>query len=210
MRTGIIIIVMLFFTGLQVFAQDAPADFEWIMIRQANTASLIQQGENNSMISIQEMNGMLGNQILSDQSGSSNIGYIKQVGELHFTRLAQSGSDNEANLWQRGQKVVSEVIQSGQNNTINSYIDNELYFPKIARLEQTGQNNTIELALLGNGSWSNSWPLAALIRQNGNNHSVSAKLESFSSPVVVSQQAGVSGEGMSITISNSAFYFPTK
>lgn len=210
MKTHILTILVVLIYGFQIYAQDAYSDFEWIIIRQANSTSLTQQGDNNHMVSIQEMNGILGNQILTDQSGSSNTGYIKQVGELHFTKLMQNGIGNEANIWQKGQKVAGEISQKGSNNFINSYVDNQLFLPKVTKLEQIGISNSIEIALTGNGCWSNSWPLAALIEQNGNNHSISAKLESFSSPVLINQQSGPTGEGMKINISNSAFYFPMK
>lgn len=216
----IIAILLIAFIANSVISQEIPDDLEqeipeveafileWI--NNSNVSVISQTGETNSIISIQHQNGNLANAILSDQSGISNSGYLNQSGSLNQTFLKQNGNGNEANIWSSGQQIFTGAIQMGSNNKLNSYIENQGVLPKAAVIKQNGSNNTVELALLGNGWMSDSWPKAAAITQNGNNLEFSAKLESFSSPVLINQQSGQTGEGMKINISNSAFYFPMK
>ena len=49
---------------------------------------------------------------------------------------------------------------------------------------------------------------AAFISQQGNNHEVNARFDSFSNPVYIEQRSGFDGAGMQINISTSDFNFP--
>lgn len=174
--------------------------------------SIINQVENgNEMISIQQHEGRIASNILIvDQNGIGNSGYIQQIGAAHLSVLIQNGAGNEANLWSEGAATATIAYQNGDDNFINSYIKNQRVFPKSALLIQEGNNNSIELALIGNGFLNTSWPKAAVVVQQGNDLELSAKLDSYQSPLYISQQSGIYGGGMEINISNSAFNFPMK
>ena len=176
----------------------------------SNLAKINQEGSGNEMITIQQHQGSMTNTIISNQVGNYHVGYIKQIGADHSTKLLQSGEGNEANLWSVGQKSETMVYQNGNSNMINSYIDNQGCIGKGAALIQRGENNNIEIALLGNGFLFNSWPRAAFIEQKGNGLEISAKMESYTFPIYVEQQSGPSGGGMKVDISNSDFSFPMK
>ncbi|WP_320112648.1 hypothetical protein [Draconibacterium orientale] len=169
-----------------------------------------QIGNQNNLVSVQQQEGVFSNVIISKQYNDKNEAYINQVGSGHASVLVQKGNGNEANLWSDGEMTVSKAWQQGDDNTINSFIRNKALIPKVAALIQVGNSNNIELALTGNGFVSEGWPKAALIEQKGNDLEVVAKLDSYSSPLFIRQQSGTSGEGMSINISNSDFYFPMK
>lgn len=174
--------------------------------------SIINQVENgNEMISFQQHEGRIAlNILIADQNGIGNSGYIQQVGAAHLSVLIQNGAGNEANLWSKGDATATIAYQNGDDNFINSYIKNQRVFPKSALLMQEGNNNSIELALIGNGFLNTSWPKAAVVVQQGNDLELSAKLDSYQSPLYITQQSGIYGGGMEINISNSAFNFPMK
>ncbi|MBK3516954.1 hypothetical protein [Carboxylicivirga marina] len=188
------------------------AEIEQVAATQVfNDYTLIEQlGETNHVQIIQQSLEKDLNVILTGQDGANNNGYIHQSGYKHATGLRQDGTNNEANLWSEGQLTLTVVHQEGEGNILNSFIDNQGYLPKAAAIQQKGNGNSIELALIGNGYFNASFPKAAVITQEGDNHELSAKLESFGSPILIEQQAGFGGEGMKVNISNSDFYFPTK
>jgi len=198
----------------QVFMPDMSVEqFDLIDANELlnSSNSIIEQiGNQNTMVVIQQQEGVLSNVIISKQYNAENDAYINQVGSGHASVLVQKGSGNEANLWSDGEMTVSKAWQQGDDNTIYSFIRNEALIPKVAALIQVGNRNNIELALTGNGFVSEGWPKAAFIEQKGNDLEVIAKLDSYDSPVLVRQQSGTSGEGMRVNISNSDFYFPMK
>lgn len=175
----------------------------------ANVAMLNQLGADNNIVAIQQNSGWSLNQILSIQQGYNNIGYIEESGDGHNVLLQQNGLNNEANIWSVGSETSTWAIQQGNGNVINSYIDNEGLLPKAAILQQIGNNNQIDLALLGNGMLWNSWPRAAYVKQTGDDLGVTAIFDSYQYPVYIEQQAGING-GMNINVSTSAFSFPMK
>lgn len=176
---------------------------------ESNQAYINQMGAGNEMITIQQQEGFITNSTLVLQQGDLNSGYIQQIGTAHFSKLIQVGTNNEANFWSVGEKTINAAFQLGDNNKINSYTYNQDFIPKSTVLAQNGNNNTIEVVLLGSGFLWNSWPKLAVIHQKGNDLEISAKLDSYNSPIYIKQQAGSAG-GMKIDISNSDFSFPMK
>ena len=216
-KTTFIIIVFLFFS----FGLLAQEPFDDLSENELNllennelfhrNSSIVQQiGDQNNLVVIQQQAEGLSNVIISKQYNDKNEAYINQVGSGHAAVLVQKGNGNEANLWSDGEMTISKAWQQGDDNTIYSFIKNKALIPKVAALIQVGNSNSIELALTGNGFVSEGWPKAAIIEQKGNDLEVVAKLDSYSSPFLIRQQSGTSGEGMSINISNSDFYFPMK
>ena len=184
--------------------------FDAVELVNSSNSIIDQIGNDNNINVIQQQEGELSNVIISKQYSDKNNAYINQVGSGHASVLVQKGNGNEANLWSDGEMTVSKAWQQGDDNTINSFIRNEALIPKVAALIQVGNSNNIELALTGNGFVSEGWPKAAIIEQKGNDLDVVAKLDSYSSPLLIRQQSGSSGEGMSVNISNSDFFFPMK
>ena len=121
----------------------------------------------------------------------------------------QNGINNEANIWSVGDYTATIAKQTGTGNTINSYISNEGFLPKVALLQQEGNNNVIDFALLGNGCLWDSWPKGAYVKQTGNDLGISAIFDSYQSPVYIEQQSGANG-GMNVNVSTTTFSFPMK
>ena len=174
-----------------------------------NQAYINQAGDGNDITVIQQNTGIISNIVFSEQVSGGNIGYIEQTGDAHLTVLNQSGQENEANIWSEGSLTYTQVEQFGSGNMVNSYIDNDGLLPKAALLQQNGNNNVIDFALLGNGCLWNSWPKGAYIKQTGDNLEVTALFDSYQSPVYIEQQSGAGG-GMKINVSTTAFSFPMK
>ncbi len=216
MRPFTIILICVIFISFQATAQESSRYFfeemnywdetDWI----SGNSMIEQLGNRNDVVVIQQTEGMISNQVNLQQLKDQNVAYVKQVGTANFTYLLQSGIGNEANLWSVGDYTSTSVFQEGNTNIINSYIDNQGMLFKSAVLIQQGNHNNIELALTGNGYLAQGYPKAAYIQQSGNNLEVIAKLDSYESPILIRQQSGMSNKGMSVTISNTDFYFPKK
>jgi minor curlin subunit len=176
----------------------------------ANQAFVQQTGNYNTALSIQQQEGTFSNRNILNQNGAGNNAYMEQIGEGHIARIIQTGDNNEVNSWSVGQFVNVAIEQNGGNNIVNSYIDNKSSMPKEAMLQQYGNNNKIDIALLGDGFSSESLEKTATITQTGNDHVVTAILDTYASPIIIEQKAGPSGEGMKVNISNSSFNFPMK
>jgi minor curlin subunit len=178
---------------------------------QSNNLSHIQQiQDGNYIFTLQEQHGDLINNILVYQDGVKNMGEINQNGTGHSTSLLQNGNNNEANLLSTGQLTSTVVNQNGDWNKVNFSIENKDDFLKAAQVLQTGNNNLVDLKITGSRLFWESDVKDAVVAQTGNNHSFSAVLDSYKSPIVVNQQAGPNGEGMKVDISTSDFYFPNK
>lgn len=175
----------------------------------SNISRVEQIGFENSLYSYQEYTVYVPNFLTSNQNGNFNNAYISQNGINHITWLTQEGNHNEANSWSIGNSTFSFILQKGNYNLINSYISNTTFLPKGASLQQLGDNNRIDFALLGNGFWNEAWPRAAFIKQTGNDLEINAVFDSYQSPLYIEQQSGVNG-GMKIDVSTSTFYFPMK
>jgi len=181
---------------------DNPVISNFLHIRQIDQA--------NTFTAIQNQQGSMQNNILANQNGTGNSGYIEQTGSGSETYLWQYKSSNEANLWSEGDNIKIEVKQDGTSNTINSFVQNYYLESRAALLTQNGNNNRIDLAVFGNEIPSSSDAQTISITQTGNNNGVEAFLENTFSPIQITQTPGVNGEGMQINISNSAFSFPMK
>jgi len=176
----------------------------------SNFALIRQINEANSFYGLQSQEGSLQNNILVNQRGINNSGFINQSGSGLETKLWQYKTSNEANLWSDGKDITMEVKQYGNDNSINSFIENYFLVSRSAYLHQNGNNNRIELALFGNGIPVKVDAQQVQISQTGNDHSIDAVLENTFAPISITQTPGVNGEGMQVNISNSDFYFPTK
>lgn len=181
----------------EVIQVDNPIISNFSLIRQID--------RDNTFTAIQNQQGSLQNNILVNQNGTGNSGYIEQAGSGLETKLWQYKSSNEANLWSEGENVKVEVKQDGNDNSINSFIENYFLVSRSAFLLQQGNNNRIELALFGDGIPSVSDAQQVQISQTGNDHSVDAVLEDSFAPISITQTPGVNGEGMQLNISNSTF-----
>ncbi|WP_346858110.1 hypothetical protein [uncultured Draconibacterium sp.] len=179
-----------------------PIISNFLMIRQIS--------DDNNAVSIQDNPGDMRNNVLINQNGTGNAGFVEQTGSGLETHLWQYNTDNEANLWSEGKDITVEVKQDGNNNSINSFIENYFLVSRSAYLLQNGNNNRIELALFGDGIPSVSDAQQVQISQTGNDHSVDAILENSFAPITITQTPGVNGEGMQVNISNSTFAFPMK
>ena len=216
MRNCFVFIVVCFFLSVQVNAQDV-SGFSPGLLEYWNAAAfesgnsyVNQLGNHNNIVVIQQQTGESVNVVNSYQFDSYNEAYIKQVGSEHVAYLSQKGEGNEVNIWQFGNYSFTTALQEGTANNISSYIDNQDIVIKATYLVQKGNNNSIELSLTGMGYSEPGLAEAANIQQTGNNLQVTANLDSYSSPIIIRQQSGVSGAGMKVNVSNSDFYFPLK
>lgn len=144
------------------------------------------------------------------QNGNRNSGIIEQIGSGLNTYLLQDGSFNESNLWSEGNNIHTQIKQNGDGNIINSYIENDGVDLRSATLLQKGNQNRIDLSLIGNGFDNNPVAQTVIINQFGSQHEVKAFMEPFSAPVEITQYPGIGGEGMKVNISTSTFNFPMK
>ncbi len=172
-----------------------------------NNSSIIGQiGNDNNIVVMQEQDGLLNNTIFSIQFQTENQAGISQQGSGHVTLLMQDGSQNTANTWSVGSNTITEVWQKGDGNIILSYIDNEGILPKSNLLSQIGNNNTLEVALLGNGDkWVEQLPKTVDATQIGDNNNLELILDHSVLPGIKVIQTG----GMSFILRQSDFYFPT-
>ncbi|WP_347840907.1 hypothetical protein [uncultured Draconibacterium sp.] len=170
-----------------------------------NSSMLEQYGNLNTIEVNQEQNGLLNNSIYSIQLQTENQAGIYQQGSGHVTVLVQNGNQNTANSWSVGGKTLTEIYQQGNGNTVNSYINNEGILPKANVLKQLGDDNTMEIALLGNGSlWFQSLPKVVDATQIGANNNLELILDHALIPGIKVTQNG----GMSLVLKQSDFYFP--
>lgn len=175
-----------------------------------NSAIIQQVGENQQAITRQEQTGNLPNFFKLSQTGVGNSGFIEQIGTGLNSRLLQRGNRNEANLWSIGQHINTSSSQDGNGNVINSYIKNEGITTRSATIIQEGNQNRIDLSLMGNGFEANTKDQQVRISQQGNQHELSALMEPFSAPFEITQTPGVNGEGMKVNVSTSQFNFPMR
>ncbi len=180
------------------------------ILSSSNNAFMRQLGESNNVLSFQQNLGEHSNQLFSDQNGINNNGFINQTGTSHATGLVQKGNYNDAQINSTGQSTLTEINQSGDWNKVKFSIENKDDLLRAAQVLQTGNNNLVDLKITGNRLFGESDAKDAVVTQTGNNHSFSAVLDSYKSPVVINQQAGPNGEGMKVDISASDFYFPMK
>jgi hypothetical protein len=212
----LVLLVFLFF-AVFLHAQDDPDErihelVEFDIVEAGsefygNLSQINQIGQNNEIVAIQESSENALNAIVSEQRQFNNSGYIKQIGSFHTTLLFQNGSDNKTDLWMIGSLTATEVIQHGNHNKLNAFINNQGILPKVALLNQYGDNNTIELAILGNNNVClREMPSILSVNQFGNTNNVELILEkSFEQGVTVTQTGGAA-----LTIKQSDFYFPMK
>lgn len=141
------------------------------------------------------------------QTGFSNNAIINQTGNNHITSLRQSGYGNEAKLFSTGSFTKMEVNQAGNNNSIVSNFNNNTRQLYSAILEQRGNNNNIKLTLLGNNEIYGVERLVS-VTQTGSNLNFTRTYDSSDVPVNIEQKSGMNGQGMDVSVTTSAFYFP--
>lgn len=170
-----------------------------------NNTVIGQLGNENNIVVKQEQSGLLNNSIYSIQFQTENQAGITQQGSGHSTILVQDGSQNKVNTWSVGSKTLTKAYQYGNGNTLNSYIDNEGMLPKSNSLMQVGDNNNLEVALLGNGDkWFERLPKTVEATQIGENNNLELILDHSILPGIKVTQTG----GMSLILKHSDFYFP--
>ncbi len=220
MKTTIILATLLILS-INIFSQEIEDDvivqlsYEDILSdnlenNYTNSVYVEQIGDNNQLISTQQNNDVNLNEIIVYQHGKNNSGYVIQDGTNLNTQINQKGNGNEANTWSIGQNIYTKIVQRGKENMVNNYVENNYETPILTIVSQRGKNNNVELSLLDSNTSLNDLDNKAIITQNGNNLEFSAQLESLSSPLIVEQESGTSGEGMKVEVSNSDFYFPMK
>lgn len=180
------------------------------ILENSNLIFIFQTKTGKNIIQSQQNHGLHSNQLFTDQNGISNNTFINQTGTSHATGLIQKGNFNDAQINSIGQLTSTVVNQNGDWNKVNFSIENIDDFLKAAQVLQTGNNNLVDLKITGSRLFWESDVKDAVVAQTGNNHSFSAVLDSYKSPIVVNQQAGPNGEGMKVDISTSDFYFPNK
>jgi minor curlin subunit len=139
----------------------------------------------------------------------SNIAFISQTGTGHNTIVMQTGSSNEANLYSDGIFTKTSVTQTGDNNSIFSNLSNNTLQLYSTFLKQKGNNNNIEITLLGDNVISHIESIVS-VTQTGNNLHFSGTYNSPDVPIQINQKSGTGGAGMSVIVTTSAFYFPIK
>lgn len=177
---------------------------------QGNISTIRQIGNQNDVEVIQNLSSQQLNRAIINQNGTSNYGYLEQTGFLLSGLINQTGSGNLANIWSKGDQITVASDQQGDRNVINSYIENLGVMTRSAMLRQIGNDNRIDLSLVGNDFTPPGLNQSVNISQFGNQNNVSALMENFGNPISITQNPGIGGEGMSINISNSAFSFPMR
>lgn len=221
MKKFIVLISLIIFAGmLPIIGQDISEEevielinghvLELDNLTNSNLSFIRQIGNKNTARSIQEKEGVVYNLVMINQDGIENTGYIEQTGSELKTYLWQYNLDNEANLWSIGKNILTSVKQQGEGNIINSYIENDGGNQRSATLLQRGNQNRIDLSLIGNEFENNPIEQTAIINQYGNQHEVKAFIEPFTAPLEINQYSGMGGEGMKVEVSTSTFNFPMK
>ncbi len=178
-------------------------------LQSSNLAYIKQAGDNNSIITMQQRIDDFSNPILTGQQRTGNWGLLNQNGADHETSLWQSGLGNVALLRLEGSLTFTDVRQTGNENMISSNLNNLSKQLHSVLLDQAGNSNQIQLDVLGNGS-NTEVDYSISIRQTGNDLAFKGTYESNMLPVEIHQKSGATGEGMSVTVTTSAFYFPMK
>lgn len=220
MKFALIFILLFSATTLNAFSQDVVEetiltpgetvelisgqviDFGYSVIN--DMLQLQQIGNNNQITAIQQLNGNLQFILTANQEGTGNIGYINQLGNGHESLLVQNGNTNVANLWSVGSQTQNFVQQEGIGNLVNSYIENYNFQSRTTSSIQVGDGNKLNLQLPDNNS-ENSL-IGIMVLQTGAGNSADLFLDHFEAPYLKVEQTG----GAAISISHSAFNFPTK
>lgn len=221
MKKFIVLISLIIFAGMLPIIGQVISDEEVVELLNGhillldtppnNNLSFVRQvGDENTATSIQGQEGVLSNLVMINQDGIRNSSYIKQTGSEIKTYLWQYNLDNEANLWSIGKNILTSVKQQGEGNIINSYIENDGGNQRSATLLQRGNQNRIDLSLIGNEFENNPIEQTAIINQFGNQHEVKAFIEPFTAPLEINQYSGMGGVGMKVEVSTSTFNFPMK
>lgn len=174
-----------------------------------NLIGVLQVGNENHVEISQAYIGQVGNLAGIAQIGNENLGYIDQSGQNLVNLIIQKGNGNISNMWSYGNDILVSSIQTGIENEINSYMDTRSGGSVRASLNQLGNKNIIDVAILGGAKTSPSPNVN--ISQLGNSHQVTAITDSFSGPINITQTPGIGGSGMEVIISTvSGFKFPLK
>ena len=172
-------------------------------------ASFSQINLNCNTVFIQQNIDVSSGQILTEYNNKGNSGHVYQNGNEHDTRLLQTGNGNKAQLNLDGGQTFTDVRQSGNENMISSNLNNLSKQVHSVLLDQLGNSNEIQLEVLGN-SINSDGNRAISVNQSGNGLAFKGTYESNMLPVEIHQKSGAADEGMSVTVSTSAFYYPMK
>jgi len=152
-----IALIFLFSISLAAFSQESQSEREEELVSNqiispdvmlpSNSATVMQVGNRNNAALFQQGQNL----VMLNQNGDNNVGYVDQAGGQNRAILTQLGNSNDAGLWTIGQNITLNANQAGNNNTINAYIENDGIGARIATLNQQGNSNQIDVALLGNG-----------------------------------------------------------
>lgn len=178
----------------------------------SNAANVTQIGQDNEAISIQQQVGGGVNFSMISQQGASNQGYVNQSGSNLNASLIQLNMSNSANLWLIGNGLTMSTTQNGTENSINAYIESNTGREINSSLNQQGNQNTIDFAIVNGGGVSPGFDQTIGISQFGNNHSVTAQYQDFGAPFVnITQNPGFGGAGMSVSVSTiPGFSYPNR
>lgn len=168
----------------------------------SNVANITQIGQNNDAKSIQQQLGAGVNFSMINQQGSNNQGYINQSGSNLNASLAQISMSNSSNLWLIGNNLSISTSQNGVENSINAYVESFSGNAINSSLNQLGNQNTIDFAIVNAVGFNPGMDQTIGISQFGNNHSVTAQYQDFGAPTLnITQNPGYGGAGMSISVS---------
>ncbi len=206
MKTIAVSVIIVLIGIVEINAQVIQPETEEML----GSKDFLKETKSKSNLLIQQI-GDASNALLAAEQGMtfSNIAFISQTGTGHNTSVSQKGSNNEANLYSDGSFTKTSVAQTGDNNTIFSNFSNNTLQLYSTILEQKGNSNNIELTLLGNNVISNIVRVVS-VTQIGNDLHFSGTYDSPDAPVQIDQKSGSGGAGMSVSVTTSAFYFPTK
>jgi hypothetical protein len=171
--------------------------------QKGNLARMVQVGDQN--ISWAQQQGE--NTLQMSQRGFSNSNFSKQEGIQNQITLTQIGNFNESNLQVFGSNTHIYSLQTGDENQLVAKIENRSETRHYSSFTQQGRGNQIDLTLIGEGAPASMIPRIE-VSQQGQGHVLNGVLDSYHSPISVTQTAGAGGAGMRLNISSSAFGLP--
>jgi hypothetical protein len=175
-----------------------------IQLNGKENVSFIQQVGNQNNANIIQTNPVR-NAAMILQSGNQNFLMLSQQGSNLSINSGQSGNNNQGNISSYGDNININSTQTGNRNIINAYVENLGLMTRSALLEQSGNNNEINLEFL-NGNFLNSGGLESVkVSQTGNQQGLNLRLDNAITPVEVIQTPGSGGQGMQVNIVTSAF-----
>jgi hypothetical protein len=203
MKNYLFLLIAFFITLTSLNAQEQSEEINNIslsnQIKKGVSEAIIQQITDGNTASILQNSqvAQLGNftQIIQKE-GIGNNSIITQIGIGIGLSNIQNGHNNTSNISLSGQNIILQANQYGDGNTINSIVENAGTGLREVLLEQVGNHNQIIFEFLNRTDSR----LPVSITQTGNGNNLSLKLDNIDSPVTVTQNPGLGGEGMQVTI----------